>query len=315
MPVNQATYAAPRADLGEAFHEFSPDGQQLIAEQIFPVRDVIKKSASLSVVKRENYKRTDTNHSNGGAYNRINLTTGDIDYKCVNHGLEIPVTDDDRENYASDFDCEVESTQVLKTRMLLEREIRVKDIIFNTTTFTGASLYTDVSTAPWATVGSGVIAQVRAAIEIIRLATGVKPDALICGETALGQLLSNTGIIARFPGAPIVTEAMIRSQLSALFGLQDMIVGGAVYDSAKEGQDFSGSDIWGSTYASVAKISKGATKVNPGLGRSIVWSLDQGIESVVEYREEQTASDIYRVEEYRQEKIFDSCFAHLLKIN
>jgi hypothetical protein len=316
MPAQYTSYAAPRADLGEAFHEFAPEGQRFIAEEILPVREVVKKEASLSVITRENLKRTDTKHSNGSAFNRIQLAAEDMSYKCVDNGLEIPVTDDDRENYANDFDAEIEGVQVLKQRLLMEREIRVKALVFNTTTFTGSDLYTDNSGTPWATNTTDVITQVVTAKEKVRLMTGVSPNALVLGEATMCQLLGNTVLRARFPGAVLITEDMLRSQMAAIFGLQRLIVGGAVYDGAKEGQVFSGSDIWGSTYASVAKIQEGSTKVNGGLGRSLVWSpIDRGIDSIVEYREEQTASDIYRAQEYRLEKLFDAYFAHLMKIN
>ena len=316
MPVQQTSYAVPRADLGEAFREFAPDGQRFIAEQILPVREVTKKAATLSVIRRENLKRADTKHANGSTFNRINMTTEDMAYACADCGLEIPVTDDDRENYASDFDCELESVEVLKQAMLMEREVRVKALILNTTTWTGSGLTTDVSAAPWATSTSDVIAHVLAAKEKVRIGTGSTPNALILGEAALCHLLMNSKVTGRFPGATIITEEMLRQQMAALFGLTKLIVGGVVYDSAKEGQTFSGSDIWGSTYAMVARIQDGSTKVNGGLGRSLVWSpIDQGIESIVEYREEQTESYIYRSREYRQEKVFDPYFGHLLKIN
>ena len=318
MPMNYSGYAIPRADLGEAFHEFSPDGQTFIAEQIFPVRGVIKKAAALSVITRKNLKRSDTKHANGSAYGRINLDAKDMDYKCASEGLEIPVTDEDRENFARDFDCEMESIQVLKLKMLLERECRVKDLVFDTSTWTGSDLYTDVSgSAPFGTVGSEVIPVITTAKEKVRKQTGVTPNALILGQAALNQLLGNTKIIARFPGNPgPITEDMLRNALAQIFGLQQLIVGSAVYDSAKEGQDFSSYDIWGDMYAMVAKIQSGPTSINAGLGRSIIWTpLDAGEESIVQYREEQTASDIFRSQGFRQEKVFDQAFAHLLKIN
>ncbi len=314
MPVQQSTYAAPR--LSEVFHEFMPEGQRFIAEQILPALNVSKKAGNMSVITRENLKRTDTKHSNGSAFNRIGLKAEDMSYACVDNGLEIQVTQEDREFYADDFDAEIESVQVIKTRMMMEREIRVKTLVLNTGTWTGAALTTDVSSAPWATSTSDVISHVIAAKEKVRTGTGVAANALILGEAALCQLLTNSKVTGRFPGATIITEEMLRQQMSAIFGLNRLIVGGAVYDGAKDGQAFSGTDIWGSTYAMVARIQEGPLRVNPGLGRSIIWTpLDSGLDTVVEYAEPQTASDVYRVQEYRQEKIFDTYFGHLLKIN
>ena len=316
MPVQYSGYAVPRADLGEAFHEFQPD-QNFIAEQIFPVRGVMKKAASLSVITRKNLKRSDTKHANGAAFARIGLDAKDMDYKCVSEGLEYPLTNEDRENYASDFDAEVEGVQVLKLKMLLERECRVKDLVFNTTTWTGTPLYTDVSgSIPFATAGSAIIPVITAAKEKSRLLTGVTPDTLILGEALVLQILANTTIKACFPGATLITQEMLRQALPGIFDLNQLIVGNAVYDSAKEGRAFSGSDIWGSTYAMVAKVQKGATNINAGLGRSIVWTpMDNGVDSIIQYREEQTDSDIFRGQGFRQEKVLDTAFAHLLKVN
>lgn len=317
MPIQHDTYAVPRMDLGVAFHEYEPENDGFIATKVFPVMPAAKKAGTMSVVTRENLKRADSKHSNGSAYNRINLITEDKAYACENYGLEIQVTDEDRENYVDDYDSELESSQALAKKIFNELEIRVKTIVFNTTTFTGSALFTDNKASPWSTVGTNIFTQIAAAKEKVRANTGVKPDALIIGEESLNNMLKNTGVIARFPGAQVVTEEMIRNNLASLFGLKELLVGGSVYDSAKEGQDFVGADIWPKHYASVAKIQRGPTKVNPGIGRTIIWERMMGNENmapVEQYREEQTKSDILRIEQYLDELLFDKYFAHLMQI-
>ena len=108
---------------------------------------------------------------------------------------------------------------------------------------------------------------------------------------------------------------MIRANLAAIFGLSNMIVGGQVEDSADEGQDFTASDIWGDDYAMVFKRAGGRMS-SPGLGRQPEWTgVENGLGRVVEYREEQTESDIFRVRDFSIEKIFDKYFGHLMKID
>ena len=151
----------------------------------------------------------------------------------------------------------------------------------------------------------------------MRANTGLEANALIISRDTLSDLLQNTAIIARFPGAVAVTEAMIRDNMAALFGLQRLIVGGGAYDALGEGRAFAGAtSIWGTTYAMVAVVSAGSPRLVPSLGRTFVRTPMTGVDlSVVSYREEQTASEIFRVEEYSQEKIVDACFGHLLEIN
>jgi hypothetical protein len=113
---------------------------------------------------------------------------------------------------------------------------------------------------------------------------------------------------------------MINQALASILGIQTLVVGSAVYDSAAEGQTFVSGDIWPDDYALVFRRQTGPTKVNPGLGRIVEWSgesgqLQNGLDNVVEYREEGTESHIYRVRDYSEEKIFDPFFGHLLQVD
>jgi hypothetical protein len=304
-------------DLGVAFQEYQPERFKFIADRVLPKYGVAKESATLSVLQRENTNIPETKHANGAAYNRVDLYLEDMDYTCVDHGLEAQLTDRDREKFRDDFDAEVEKIKSIKLKMSLAREKRVKDLTFNTTTWTGASLYTDNSGSPWDTVTTNIIGQVAAAKEKVRLGAGVIADSLIVGEAAFQNMLQNTGIIGRFPGATLVTQAMIEAAMSAIFGLEQLIVGGSVYNSADEGQTYSATDMWGDDYAMVALLGReGLPITEPQLGRTILWErYTPDLVYADEYREEQTKSDVYRVEESIDEKVIEAVFGHLIKID
>ena len=315
--IQKSTHAVPRADLGVAFHEYSPRRARYIAREILPILNVGKEAATISVTKRKNLVIPDTKHANGAVYNRVALYMDDMPYACEDHGLEGVVTDQDKEKYADDFDAEVEKTQGVKIKMMLAREKRIRDLIFNTTTWTGAALYTNNEANPWDTATTDIISQVGAAKEKVRLNTGVPANALIIGEAALQNLLKNDDVIGRFPGTTIITEALIRANLAAIFGLTDLLVGQAAYNSADEGQDATMSDMWGDDYAMVAALGEeGLPMTEPQLGRTILWqNYISDIEYVETYREEQRKADIVRVEHSVDEKLFDKYFAHLMKID
>jgi len=317
--IQKSTHAVPRMDLGLAFHEYSPQRMRFIADQILPVFGTAKEASTLSVIQRENMTVPETKHANGATYNRVNLYATDMAYACGDHGLEAQLTDRDREKYRDDFDGEVETVNGIKTKMMIAREKRIKDLIFNTTTWaTGtAALYTDNSGSPWDTTTTNVIVQINAAKELVRINTGVAADSLIIGEAAMQNLLANTVLSARFPGAELITEAMLRANMAAIFGLRNLIVGAVVYNSSDEGQDFSGTDLWADDYAMVAALgSAGMPITEPQLGRTILWEqYISDLRYVEQYREDQTESDIFRVKESIDEKIFDPYFAHLMKID
>jgi len=312
--MQYASYAYPREDLADALHEFDFSGEGFVASDVLPDRPVQKEAAYISVVTRENLKRAVVVHKNGAAFNRINLALEDMSYVCKDYGLESVLTDRDRANYATDIDGESETVMQVKHHLLIEKEIRAKDLLFNTTTWAGATLFTDVSAAPWDAAASDAIAHVLAAKEKVRALTGVNPDSMLIGAKTMANLLGNTGIKARFPGALLLTELMIRQNMANIFGLANLYVGGKVYDSAAEGQTAVVADIWADDYALIFKRLTGSL-ASSGLGRNIIWTGMPQAEQVIQYREVQTAGDIFRIQEYAIEKVFDASFAHLLQVD
>jgi hypothetical protein len=315
MPIDQSSYAIPRVDLGDAFYEFNPSEDMYITTQVLPILPVPKKSATIPVIRRENQKSVDTKHANGAAYNRINLTTEDMNYTCVNRGIEQQLTDEDRTFYVSDFDAELETVRQIRRSMLLSQEIRAKDLLFNTSTWTGSDLTTDNSGDPWDTVGTDIIGQVQDAKQKVVLNCGYQPDSMLIGLPTFYNMLANTGIKARYPGIDKLDFNTLAAGIAPILGLKNIYIGGATYDSAKEGQDYSGSFIWGDDYALIFKKTEAGLKA-PGLGKTLTWSEYGGDNAIMEqYREEQTESDVFRCKHFVQEKVFDAYFAHLLTID
>ena len=320
MTVQQSTYARPRASLGVAFQEYDTDGMECIATDVLPELEVQEESSTISVVTREGLlKRADPKRGSGGTYNRIDTETEDKDYTCKDYGLEGRLPDEKRKKFATDFDAEEVTVKTLHTKMAIEQEIRAAAAVFNTTTWdTGnAALYTDNSGSPWDNIATKIIAQVLAAVEKVRANTGVTPNALVLSKAQLVNILQNTEILSRFPGAAVITKKMLEGALASIFGLDKLVVGGQVYDSAKEGQAFVGSDVWSDDYAMVAKVAqKGDSMETPCIGRTCVWAPDAPeIITVEQYREEQTRSDVFRTRQYVTELICDAYFGHLMKVD
>lgn len=313
--IQQTSKGVPRMDLGEAITEFDASGMQLIAMDVLPARAVTKKTATVSVITRENKKRASAGHANGAAFARVGIEADDLTYICKDNGLESSLTDEDRENYASDFDAEVATVDLVTNKILVEREIRVAALAFNTSIFTGSDLYTDNSGAPWDTTASDIIGQIAAAIEKVRKNTGAKADSIAISAVQFVNMRRNDDIISMFTGFTVVTAEMIRNHVASVLDLKNIFVGGEVYDGANEGQDFSGTDIWSDDYALVFKQHNGHLK-EIGLGRSMQWQPFSG-EAIapLQYREEQTESDVFRVRDFVDEKFFNPYCAHLMKID
>jgi hypothetical protein len=316
MPIQQTTRSTPRADLGVAYHEFQPDGY--IAEKVLPPMDVQKEAATIGVITRENYRTVDAKHANGGTFGRIHLTSEDKSYQCEDFGLEGQLTDRDREFYVTDYNAELEITQLVKAQMAIQKEIRVAALLFNATTWTGSDLYTDVA-ADWDAASTDIIGHVRSAKKKVFTNTGQIADSMIIGKTQFDNLFANTAILAKFTGVVVPTDDVISGALARILGLRNLFVGAATYNSAIEGQTAVMTEIWSDDYALIFKLHAGSL-ATAGLGRTLRWIgtegvLQNGMESVLQYREEQTESDILRVRDYVDELVFEAYMGHLLLID
>lgn len=73
---------------------------------------------------------------------------------------------------------------------------------------------------------------------------------------------------------------------------------GALYNTAKQPQNASLSDIWGSRYAMLCRVAEGdsADVIEPCIGRTFLWNEGAAQEVIVEeYYEESARSRILRV--------------------
>lgn len=313
--VNHST---PRLDLGVALEEFPiGTGLQLVADRILPVRGVPKKAATFSVITRESILRdSDVRRSQEGAYPRDSFDKDDVSYRCEEKGLEGELADDQRAFYSSDFDAEMVTVGLTRDRLARAREKRVKEAIFNTTTFTGSDLYTDNSGTPWDAAATVIPTQIEAVKQQMRQNCGMQPNTIVFGASQVPNLQANTDLIDRLKYTQVLTFDAIVSQLSALFGIPNVIIAGAVRNVAPEGETLSVSDIWPDDYAWFGVVPETDNLAEPGIGRTLLWTEDSPeLYTVESYYEVQTRKWIYRVRHHLQEKIIDPYFGHLTKID
>ena len=318
MPVIPTT-AIPKPWVAQALMEWSPDDQLYAADLVMPMVGVQVQTGTLPIVQREDMLRVEnTLLAPGATYGRVEFRQEGLEFRCVKNGLEAQVTDEDRAVYKTAFDVELVKAKQVATLMAVRREARVAAATFSAVwTGGGATLYTDVTAAPWTTAASDPFTQIHAAVERVRLNSGMLPNALIMNTTNIGRLLYNTVVRARYPGAAIITRDMLRDTLAQLFGIQHIIECGAIYSSAAEGAAFVGANIWSNLYCGVARVCTSADLSEPGLARTIRWDAVAGGDSNVQvelYRENQTDSDVLKVKNYLDELILGTAYMHLLKV-
>lgn len=311
------TYATPRADLGEAMWEYALSPDQYIGTQALALTPVPRRSATFSKASRASILRDrNVKRSSGAGYNRDYLQYTDDTYTCLEYGYEELLDDGDRAHFSSDFDAEADCAMNALHVVLREQERRIATALFNTSTWTGSTLFTDVSVV-WATTTADVMTDILAAKEKVRTLTGMMPDTMILNHTNFNYLKNNDDMIGRVVYTQKADDTTMGNALAGVLGLKRILVGDAVRNSAIEGAAFASANVWSSSYVMLAvTCTPGPLNRNPGVGRTMVWTGDgAGNVQVEQYRDEARRSDVFRVRQYVAEEIIDASYAHLLKVD
>ena len=308
MPRPTSDTKIQRPDLGMLVEEYMEEAPTLgyIGLDVMPLMPVQEQSATYPVVPKEvMLKIPDTSRAPRGNYGRSDWEFENGFYSTKENGWEEAIDDTERKLYASMFDAEAVATRRAIKIILGAQEKRISSMVFNATNFTAHAVATEFDTIASATpidvVNTGKLA--------VRSQCGMLPTDYIISYTTFINLRRCAQIIDlikyTFPGADI--NKMTRQQLAAVLEVPRVLVGGAVYDSAKKGQPASITDLWSYEYAMLTVTSGGEDLREPCIGRTFLWTEDSAENTVVEsYRNEDIRSDIIRVRHNTQERLIKS---------
>lgn len=281
MPTPSGALATLRPDLGGSLLEFDLKAQanRFIATKVLPVIESTKASGTYGLVPLEQLSQdVDTSRSGGTGYARGGFTFDDAAFACVEHGYEVKVDDRDAALYSDYFDAELIAADLARDKPLRNLEKRVSAAVFNTTTWTGSSLYTDIANV-WSTVASSTpIQDVAAAMKKVYDNSGFEPNALIISyanylylrqSAEVQDQLGSDGAGTSFAFGEVNAQALAR-----VFGLDHVLVGSAIKNSANEGLAASNAAIWSNSYAMVARIGTTSNIKEPCIGNIIHWGQD-----------------------------------------
>jgi len=199
--------------------------------------------------------------------------------------------------YARFFDAEVVAVERAIHKIRLAREIRVAAMVFNTGNITA----TGAVSVEWDTSATCTPkADIKGAIDALRAARGVNANSVVMSYKVFGNVLMSTELktYLQYTSPHLIeTETAQKDMLAKYFGVDRVIVGKALQDTANKGLAASIADVWDDEYVLVARLATNARNLKePCVGRTFLWTADSPQQLVVEqYREEQTRSNIYRV--------------------
>lgn len=296
--------------LSAMFSAFLADYTGFVGLALAPIFSTAEQAATYPVFPAGNFTDVPVlkQRAPGTGFQRSVPNVSDDLYGCKNYGHETPVADENRRKYAKQIDADRAAMRRNAHVILFNHEVRVH------TLFHSGSVASSSPGTKWDDPDSDPIADVKAVAQIIRAATGMRPNLLMIPEVVKDKLSVHPKIRAVFPqyNGDIGVE-----QLRIAFGIAQIKIAGAVQNTANEGQAATLADLW--TDDVVLSVSnQGQDLELPNAARTFHWSAagesgggDAG--SFVEtYRDDTIKSDVHRSLHHTDEKITGSGFAYML---
>jgi hypothetical protein len=273
------------------------DTEGLIADMLFPVLRVRKQSDLVYVFGREGWALNPGGdlRAPGTLANEIpGLVVSTEPYFAKEHSLQIPVTDEERENADSPFDPDRDGAELVTAKILLARELTVKTKVTTVANFASGNSVTLAGTDQWNDyTNSDPIDDMRVARDAIHAKIFRAPTLTVIPYQVMSKLEDHPDFIERikYSQLGVTTEALI----ARILGVGRIVVPGAGYNSANIGQAESLGYIWGKDVLTLFNPARPSPKT-PAFGYEFVWVYPGGQTQVVDrWRETPRKSDLIRV--------------------
>lgn len=251
-----------------------------VSDRFFPNIPVSKQSDRYYTYSRADFNRDEMQErapgteSAGGGYDLDNTPT----YYAPVYAFHKDVADQIRANSDSVLNSDRDATIYVTQKALIKRERLFASRAMSSGVWTNSKIGVNSGVNAgefliWNDPNSDPISDIRNAKREILESTGFEPNKFVMGQIVMDALVDHPDIVDRVkygqtPGAPAMVNA---STLAQLFGLDEVMVSKAVYNSAAKGATEASNFIVGRN-ALLAYVTPTPGIMTPTAGYTFSWS-------------------------------------------
>lgn len=279
-----------------------------VGRRIAPVFNSAEQAASYYVFDEENgFDIPDLEpRAPSSPYPRTKMLLSQDTFDCIDRGIELPVDDSERRKYESALSADMAAARRAANIVAVSHEKRVY------TKATSVAVPTSSPSAKWNTytgTPGDPLGDIDTAKETIYDACGMEANLLVLPRAVFNAVRHHPDVVDRFKytAGGIITA----QQLATLFNVREVVVPGALENTAADGQTISPSQIWGESVL-LCVTNPSPDLEAPNFMRTFNWSAITGPSGalVESYREENVTSMIHRARTYSDEKITGASLAY-----
>lgn len=249
-------------------------GNTYIADRIFPKLTVNQYQGKIYKLDtaQELRRQQNTLRAPGTTANRFDIdVSAPISFQCDDHALDSVVPNEIRAARDPALVAAINETEILTEALMLDREIKLASTLATDITQTSSP------STKWLTHASATpLADIRARIQTVKDAAGVKPNTLAMDDAVLSHIVQTAEFKDEVKYTVPLTQIMETNDqralvLAALLGLREVIVAEVgLKNTAAKGKTASLSSIWDDTVYLFYKDPNPRPKYK-GLGMILEW--------------------------------------------
>jgi len=214
-----------------------------VANVLFPMVPVGVRAGRILSFGPDDFKLINTARAPGANTRRVQFGYSSDTFALADHRLEgsVPVELQEEAQAVPGIDLASTAVRRVQNMMALEREKKAADLARNAALYASDNKATLSGTSQWSDPASDPFKAIMDAKEAIRGKTGEMPNVLEVGPKVLTALRTHPKVLERLSTAADRPPATLM-QLQALFELEQIVKGEAVYHDGTQFQDVWGKD-------------------------------------------------------------------------
>lgn len=214
-----------------------------VANVLFPMVPVGVRAGRILSFGPDDFKLISTARAPGANTRRVQFGYSSETFALADHRLEgsVPVELQEEAQAVPGIDLASTAVRRVQNMMALEREKKAADLARNAALYASDNKATLSGTSQWSDPASDPFTDIMDAKEVIRGKTGEMPNVLEAGPKVLTALRTHPKVLERLSTAKDRPPATLM-QLQALFELDQIVKGEAVYHDGTQFQDVWGKD-------------------------------------------------------------------------
>lgn len=219
-----------------------------IADEVLPRLPVGTKEFKYLVnTQSEGFTIPDTRVGRRSSPGVVEFSATEVAGFCKDYGLDDVIPQDDIDNAPPNYDPMGRSTAMLTNLIVLDREVRVANLVFANATYPAANRVTLAGVSQWSDyTNSDPVAAIMNALDGVV----IRPNIAVFGRATFTKLRMHPKVVQAVlgvanTGAGLSAGAVSRKAIADLLELDDVLVGESFYNTAKKGQTQTLARAWG----------------------------------------------------------------------